>query len=148
MAELKSKQFNYKTAVEWKEQKKGVLSSEGKPSFEVATPVEFHGHAEIWTPEDLFISAVNICVMTTFLFFVGKEGIELLSYKSEAEGVLEKVNDKFMFSRIILRVRISVKTQKQISKAQELINRAEKSCLISNSIVTKVTVCPDITREE
>ena len=144
MVEVKSRKFNYKTTVEWKEQKKGVLSSKGKPSFEVATPVEFLGHAGIWTPEDLFVSAVNICVMTTFLFFAEKEGIELLEYKSDADGVLEKIDNKFMFSRITLKVYISVKTQEQLSKAQELIVRAEENCLISNSIASKVTVDPVI----
>ena len=144
MGEVKNRKFSYKTTVEWKEQKKGVLSSEGKPSFEVATPVEFRGHAGVWTPEDLFVSSVNICIMTTFLFFAEKEGIELLDYKSDAEGVLEKVDNKFMFSRIILKVLISVKTRDQIIKARELIIRAEENCLISNSIASKVTVDPVI----
>ncbi|MCK4993920.1 MAG: OsmC family protein [Candidatus Omnitrophica bacterium] len=144
MVGAKSKKFNYKTTVEWKEQKKGMLSCSDKPAFEVATPVEFRGHAGIWTPEDLFVSSVNICVMTTFLFFAEKEGVELLSYKSDADGILEKVDDKFMFSRITLSVSISVKTQDQISKAQELLVRAEENCLISNSIVSKVTVRPDV----
>ncbi len=148
MVKLKSRKFSYKTTVEWKEQKKGMLSCADKPSFEVATPVEFRGHAGIWTPEDLFVSSVNICVMTTFLFFAEKEEIELLSYKSGAEGILEKVDDKFMFSQITLSVRISVKTQEQAAKAQELLERAEKNCLISNSIVSKVTVSADITGEE
>jgi len=144
MGEVKNRKFSYKTTVEWKEQKKGVLSSEGKPSFEVATPVEFRGHAGVWTPEDLFVSSVNICVMTTFLFFAEKEGIELLDYKSEGEGVLEKLNNKFMFSRITLKVLVSVKTRDQIIKARELIIRAEENCLISNSIASKVTVDPVI----
>ncbi len=148
MVELKSRKFNYKTTLEWKEQKKGMLSCTGKPSFEVATPVEFGGHAGIWTPEDLFVSSVNICVMTTFLFFAEKKGIELLSYKSDAEGILEKVDDKFMFSQIALRVKIIVKTQEQAAQARELLERAEKNCLISNSIASKVTVSADITGEE
>ena len=61
------KQFTYKTYLRWKEERKGTLSSSGKSDIEVATPPEFRGHPGIWTPEELFIGSVNICIMTTFL---------------------------------------------------------------------------------
>ncbi len=148
MGEVKSRKFSYKTTVKWKEQKRGVLSSEGKPCFEISTPVEFHGHVGVWTPEDLFVSSVNICIMTTFLFYAEKEAIELLDYNSDAEGVLERIEGKFMFSQITVRVGIILKGKQQINKAQELIVRAEENCLISNSIATKVIVEPVISAGE
>jgi len=148
MAEAKSRKFHYKTTVEWKGEKKGILGCLDKPSFEVATPPEFRGHAGIWSPEDLFIAAINSCVMTTFLFFAEKETVELCAYKSEAEGMLEKIKDKFMFSQIHLKVGIKVKLQEQLGKVQELLDRAEKQCLISNSILPNVKVDSEITKEE
>ena len=71
----KQKKFIYKSSVIWQGQKLGLISSIDKPSFKVATPPEFKGHPGTWTPEDLFISSVNSCIMTTFLYFIEKKGL-------------------------------------------------------------------------
>ena len=68
-----TKQFIYQTELQWTEQKKGVVSASGKPSFETAVPPEFKGHEGIWTPEDLFVASVNVCLMATFLYYAETE---------------------------------------------------------------------------
>lgn len=140
----KTKKFIYRTKVYWVKEKKGVLSSIGKPDIEVAVPPEFRGHEGIWTPEDLFVASVNICIKTTFLHYAQRNSFEFLSYESEAEGILEKVENQFMFTEIKIRPKIVVASNGQIEKAKELIALSEKNCLISNSIKSKVEVMPEI----
>ena len=140
----KSKKFVYKTRVSWVREKKGVLSSAGKPDIEVAVPPEFGGHENIWTPEDLFVSSVNICIKTTFLYYARKNNVEFLSYESEAEGTLERVEEGFMFTEIKIMPRIRITTDSQLEKAKEIMALSEKSCLISNSIKSKVEVLAEI----
>ena len=144
MADFKSKKFVYKNSVKWKGQKRGLLSAIDKSAFEVATPPEFKGHAGIWSPEDLFVVAVNTCIMTTFLYYAEKGRVEFLNYESEAEGVLDRVGNQFMFSTVTVKPRITVKHGVDIEKAYRLIELSEKNCLISNSIKTNVTVFPEI----
>jgi organic hydroperoxide reductase OsmC/OhrA len=139
-----NKKFIYRTKVSWAEEKKGFLSSSGKPTIEVATPPEFKGHEGIWTPEELFVASVNICIKTTFLHYAQKHNFEFLNYESEAEGVLERVGDQFMFSEIKVRPKIKVSSNSQVEEAGELIKLSEKNCLISNSIKTKVHIEPEI----
>ena len=138
------KKFIYKNVVEWQEQKKGQMKAEDRESFMVATPAEFQGHPGIWTPEDLFVAAVNSCIMTTFLYLAEKEAIELVSYQSEAEGVLEIVDKWLLFSGIKVQPKIVTKTEAQAAQAKEIVHQAEKKCLISKSIKSKVIVIPDI----
>ena len=140
----KARKFIYRTSVSWTEEKKGILCSAGKPVIEVATPPEFKGHEGMWTPEELFVASVNICIKTTFLYYAQKEDFKFLSYESEAEGVLERVENKFMFSEIKVKPRITVLLKDQIEKAKELIELSEKNCLISNSIKSKIEVMPEI----
>ena len=144
MGEVKGKVFIYKNSLEWEEERKGIVSSDNKPSFRVATPPEFKGHPGIWSPEDLFIASVNSCIMTTFLYYAERNKLEFLSYESNAEGVLEIIDNKFMFSEIIIRPLIVIKNSLDINKAKELIELSEKNCLISNSIKTNVRVVPEI----
>ncbi|MBI3191832.1 MAG: OsmC family protein, partial [Pedosphaera parvula] len=54
--------------------------------FRVASPPEFKGEAGVWTPEDLFVAAVNVCTMTTFAAFAQRLNLPVLSYRCEAEG--------------------------------------------------------------
>ena len=144
MGEVKGKVFIYKNSVKWERERKGIVSSDNKPSFRVATPPEFKGHPGIWSPEDLFIASVNSCIMTTFLYYAERNKLEFLSYESNAEGVLEIIDNKFMFSEIIIRPLIVIKNSLDINKAKELIELSEKNCLISNSIKTNVRVVPEI----
>ena len=141
----RSKKFIYRTKIKWDKAKKGFLSSSGKPDIETATPPEFRGHAGIWTPEDFFVAAVNSCIMTTFLYYAERESIEFVSYESEAEGILERVENQLMFSLIMVRPRIVIALSDQKEKAEKLMKCAEKSCLISHSIKSKVEVIVEIT---
>lgn len=71
--------FHYNTQLRWSGERRGDLSSEGKPGLEIAAPPEFKGHPGLWTPEDLFVAAVEICTMTTFLAFASHKKLGLLT---------------------------------------------------------------------
>ena len=141
---LESKKFIYKNSIRWQGEKRGLLSSSGKPDIEVATPPEFRGHLGVWTPEDLFVASVNSCIMTTFLYYAQRQGLEFVSYASEAEGVLELIEGRLIFSEIKIKPLIFIKQDSDIQKTKEIIGLSEKNCLISNSIKCEVKVLPEI----
>lgn len=130
----------YQTAVRWTEQRKGVISCAGKPEVLVATPPEFKGHDGIWSPEDLFVASVNVCLMTTFLAVAERAGLAFSSYESTAEGRLELVEGKFQFTAITIKPVIALKPGGDATNAKDLIGKAERSCLISNSMKPTVTL--------
>jgi len=140
----KPKKFIYRTNLKWVEARKGLLLSIGKPTIEVATPPEFRGHPDIWTPEEFFIAAVNVCIMNTFLYYAERENVKFLSYESSAEGILEKAERGLIFSCVEVIPVISVKSANDVEKIRELIALSEKNCFISNSIKSKVTVKSEI----
>ncbi|MFO0780256.1 MAG: OsmC family protein [Nitrospira sp.] len=142
--ESKSKVYLYQTVVKWTEQRKGMISCAGKPDVEVATPPEFKGHENIWSPEDLFVASANVCLMTTFLAVAERAGLAFSSYESTAEGRLELVEGKFQFTAITIRPSITLKPGGDAAKAKELIEKAEHNCLISNSMKAEVTLEPVI----
>jgi len=139
---IRAKSFKYLVSVRWTGEKKGALAVSGKPPVEVATPPEFKGHEGIWSPEDLYVAAVNSCIMTTFLAFAGREGLAFEEYGSEAEGLLEFVEGKFTFTKIVVRPRIVLRPGEDRAKAEEILHKADRNCLVSNSIRTEVTLEP------
>ncbi|MGB2601722.1 MAG: OsmC family protein [Candidatus Omnitrophota bacterium] len=139
-----SKKYVFKTKLRWSGFKRGSLSSPGKLNIGVAIPPEFNGEEGYWSPEELLLSAVDSCVMTTFLHYAEIKKIEFRAYESETEGVLERIDDQFMFSKIIVKPEISVMSKDQIDKVKELMTIAENNCFISNSIKSEVEIMPEI----
>ena len=144
MTAAQSRKFIYKNSITWQGEKRGFLAAGDKPGFPIATPPEFRGHAGVWSPEDLFVASVNGCIMTTFLHYAERKGLELLSYETEAEGILERVENQFRFSGITVKPVIAVKDNGDIQRAGDFLVLAEKGCLISNSIKARITVIPEI----
>ena len=132
--------YKYETNLKWTSEKKGVLSSKGKPDIVVACPPEFGGHKNIWSPEDLYLASVEICTMTTFLWFVKKYKLDLKFYKSKASGVAELINSSFQFSVINIDLEIGVSNKEEIVKIEKIIEKIPKICLVSKSIKTEVNI--------
>lgn len=142
--EVRSKKYTYRTAVRWTEQKKGVMTSPGKPDVTVATPPEFKGHEGVWSPEDLFVSSVNICIMSTFLAFAERAGLAFSAYESQAEGQVELVDGKLQVTQVAVRPAVTVQAADAVGKAKEILAKAEANCLISNSIKSSVIFEPKV----
>jgi peroxiredoxin-like protein len=139
---IRAKSYRYPMSVQWTGEKKGTMTVTGKPSVEVATPPEFKGHEGIWSPEDLFVASVNSCIMTTVLAFADRAGLGFEKFESEAEGLLEFVDGKFLFTKIVVRPRVTLRSEEDKGKAEEILHKAERNCLVSNSIRTEVILEP------
>jgi peroxiredoxin-like protein len=141
---LKYKTFTYRTQITWLGSRAGMIKSEGKPEFRVASPPEFKGEAGIWTPEDLLVAAVDSCTMTTFAAFSQRLNLPVLSYSSKAEGILEFVDGRYQFTKIILRPSIFVETPDAVAQVEKTIHNAHESCFVANSIKAEVVIEPVI----
>ncbi|MCP5062586.1 MAG: OsmC family peroxiredoxin [Ignavibacteriae bacterium] len=137
--------FYYSTNVEWTEKRKGNLTENTFPKIEVTTPPEFiGGEKNGWTPEHLFVASANVCLMTTFLSIAENSKLDFISYNSQGKGKFEKVEYGFMITEIELSPSIIVAQEKDIARAERIIQKAEHHCLISNSIKSKIILTPKI----
>jgi len=89
----------YKTNIKRENNRIGLLTESTLPDLIVATPPEFpKGVPGIWSPEHLFVASASVCLMTPFLSIAENSKLSFVSYTSEAQGKLEKVDGKFMMS--------------------------------------------------
>ncbi|MDZ7764233.1 MAG: OsmC family protein [Melioribacteraceae bacterium] len=129
----------YDTKVKWTEGRKGELIEPTMPTIEVATPPEFpKGVPNTWSPEHLYVASANICLMTTFLAIAENSKLDFKSFECDGKGKLEKVDGRFMISEIVLKPKVIVTEEKDIERAERILEKSEKHCLISNSIKTEV----------
>lgn len=139
-------EHNYEVSVAWLTDRRGVMTSpELTTSVEVATPPQFpKGMEGIWSPEHLFVAAVNSCLMTTFLAIAENSKLEYTSFKSKAIGKLEMVDGKYMMSEVTLMPEIEIADEQQKERAERVLQKSETNCLISNSVKSKIVFQPSI----
>ena len=138
------KSFSYENNIAWKSARRGVVRAAGKPDLEVSSLPEFKGEAGIWTPEDLFVGALNTCILMTFVAFAKQKGLDFASYECRAEGKLEFVEGKYRFTEVKLYPQIVVRSPQDVERSKEILKSAHANCFISNSISSAVTLSPEI----
>ena len=141
-------QHLYKTEIEWTGERHGELRAPALPSLQVDAPPEFKGHEGVWTPEHLFVASVNSCFMTTFLAIAENSKLEVVKFHAEAEGTLERVEGQgLMITHITLRPQLVLKHSRDTERALRICEKAEKHCLIANSIRTETKLEPQVNCE-
>ena len=137
---------SYNVSLKWEEGRKGVMHSPELPTkIEVATPPPFDkGIPGIWSPEHLFTASVLSCFMTTFLAIAEYSKLEFISFDCDAEGVLDKVDSKFLMTEVTLKARLVIDDASKKERAERILEKSEAACLISNSIKTKVNLIAEI----
>jgi len=128
------KRYLFKNTVLKEGDKPAKTTFSGLADVEVGPAPEFEGSPETLNPEEMFVAAINNCLMTTFFYFVRKLNVEILSYYSDAEGRVEKQTDGFRFTNVEVRAEVTLKQQELAEKARELGDLAEKYCLVSRSV--------------
>lgn len=134
------KVWQYETTTVWKSGKEGRLHAAGNPEIGIATPPEFGGPQNIWSPEDLLTGAVGACLMTSMLYFLDQAGVDLRSYMSNAKGTMEKTSDGLAFTRIEVQISVAVGTENDVGNARQAGDMAEKSCPVSKALKCPVNV--------
>ena len=137
--------YYYTTEVEWTGERHGDLSAPVLPGLKVDAPPEFKGHEGVWTPEHLFVASVNSCFMTTFVAIAENSKLEFVSFTADAKGKLENLSDKgFMMTEITLQPKLVIRNARDAERASRILEKAEKHCLISNSIKTQTKLEPEV----
>ncbi len=137
--------YFYSTEVEWSGAREGELSASTLPRLHVDAPPEFKGHEGSWTPEHLFVGAVNSCFMTTFLAIAENSKLDFVSFKAAADGKLEKREGQgFSITEIVLKPKLTIRDSADAARAARILEKAERHCLISNSVKTQIDLEPEI----
>jgi organic hydroperoxide reductase OsmC/OhrA len=141
---IKRKAFKYHTELQWLENRAGRLESDTKESFRVTSPPEFQGEEGERTPEDLYIGAINSCTMATFLAYAQKKHLNVLSYRSKAQGLLEFADGNYSFTHVKVQPTIKVGSLQDALLAERVIRESHKKCFITNSVKSNVVLEPKI----
>jgi len=92
----------------------------GLPELRTATPADFDGPGDAWSPEHLLLTAVESRFLFTLRAVARASKLEFVSLNLESEGTVDR------------------------ERALRVIEKSEKACLVSASPSTPVRLEPDI----
>ncbi len=111
-----------------------AVDSADLPSLDTAPPPQFGGPEGHWSPETLLCAALADCFILTFRGVARAGKLEWSQLRCDVEGTLERADGVSRFTRYRTVVELTVPPGTSVETATAMLERAEKVCLISNSV--------------
>ena len=136
------KRYTYHASAHWTMHKRGIVEAEGDipRTINFAAPPEFGGEPGLWTPEHLLLAALSTCYVATFRAVAEASKLPIQGLEVAVEGVIEKQEGGFRFTRITLRPVLAIAREEDIERAAKLLEKAERICLIGRSILATIVL--------
>ena len=117
-----------------------------------ASPAEFDGPGDRWSPETFLVGAVGDCFILTFRAVARASRLPWTSLQCDVTGTLDRVDRVTRFTAMEIRARLAVPAGTDPGIATRTLERAESACLVSRSltatthVVADIEVAPDVLR--
>jgi len=99
-----------------------------------APPLEFGGPGDRWSPESLLVAAVADCFILGFRGIAKASKFTWVTLSCEVEGTLERIERTTKFTEFKVNATLTVPKDVDEKTARRLLEKAEASCLITNSL--------------
>ena len=106
-------------------------------ALEVAAPKQFDGPGDMWSPEELLLAAAANCFVLSFRTVASIAKLEWQAIQCTTDGVLDKVERTMQFTELVTKVVLTIDSEVSRQKAETLLAKAEKICIVSNSLTAQ-----------
>ncbi len=124
-----------------------LLRADGLPTLTTAPPAQFGGPGDQWSPETLFIAAAADCFILTFRAIATGSKLAWNHVACHADGTLDRQDGVVRFTALHLRARLTIPAGGDVERAKRLVEKAEASCLITNSLAFRSTLNVEVVAE-
>ena len=121
------------------------LTSGALRELRSASPAEFDGPGDRWSPETFLVGAVADCFVLTFRAVARASKLEWLSLECDVIGTLDRIDRVTQFTAFEVRAHLHLPVGTDADLARRALDKAEHNCLISNSLKAAMHLEPEIT---
>ena len=116
------------------------LTAERLMVLRSASPAEFDGPGDRWSPETLLVGAVADCFILTFRAIAKASKLSWVSLVCDVTGMLDRVDRVTRFTHLDMTARLVVPTGVDAERARQALEKAERNCLISSSLKASIAL--------
>lgn len=121
------------------------LTAERLAMLRSASPAEFDGPGDQWSPETFLVGAVADCFILTFRAVANASKLSWISLDCDVTGTLDRVDRVTQFTHFAMTANLVVPAGVDADAARHALEKAERNCLISSSL--KAPIALDATVE-
>jgi peroxiredoxin-like protein len=110
------------------------LIADDLPNLHSASPAEFDGPGDRWSPETLLVGAIGDCFILTFRAVARASRVPWTSLRCQVTGTLDRIDRVPQFTTFEIHAHLAVPASTDSEQAQRALEKAEHTCLISNSL--------------
>lgn len=121
-----------------------VLSALGLPELKSAPPLDYDGPGDTWSPEHLLLAAVETCFLFTLRAVAKASKVEFVALDLASEGTVDRQEGVARFTEFVLRPRLTVASGTDWDRALWVLQKSERTCLVSASLSTPVRLEPEL----
>jgi len=124
--------YEYGVLVEWD----GLTGGESKTaqhrlSFDM--PKVFKGLGRSFCPDELLLSAVGGCLLTTFLHFKERFNLPLKKFKVDVRGEVKLMEEGYRITKVEAKIEASA-PEEEVERVKRFIELAKEYCHITRSL--------------
>jgi organic hydroperoxide reductase OsmC/OhrA len=136
----RSKVFTYQAELHWQGGRTATVASGDRPELTVTPPPTFpYGQGHSWSPEHLFLGALESCTMLSFLAHCEHNDLDVLEYAAAATGSIERRSEDRRYAFTSVDVVVSVRMAPgHAGAASALTGKAERDCFITASTTARI----------
>jgi organic hydroperoxide reductase OsmC/OhrA len=120
------------------------LTAERLPRLRSASPAQFGGPGDRWSPETFLVGAVADCFSLTFRAVARASKLPWMSLHCDVTGTLDRIDRVTQFTCFDVHARLVVPAGTDPDQARRALENAEHNCLISNSLKAEVHLDPEV----
>jgi len=120
------------------------LTAERLTMLRSASPAEFGGPGDRWSPETFLVGAVADCFILTFRAVANASKVSWTSLDCDVTGTLDRVDRVTQFTGFDVTARLVVPAGADADVARHALEKAERNCLISNSLKASMVLAATV----
>ncbi len=137
----------FAVSLKWEEEShNGIVRTGNCMPVLFSAPIEFGGTDVAWSPEHLLAASLSSCYTTTFFYFAKLLKVDIRSFHLNVNMEIEKEGaGPFAATKFILYPHIVFGALPLQAIIDNLLSKAKRYCIISNSVKGVIVVEPDMT---
>jgi organic hydroperoxide reductase OsmC/OhrA len=120
------------------------LTAARLPLLVSASPAEFDGPGDLWSPETLLVGALADCFILTFRAVARASKLPWTSLQCRVTGTLDRIERVTQFTAFDIEARLELPARGDSELARRALEKAERNCLVSSSLKGAVRLHSEI----